>query len=84
MAVVLSQPPASDEVDAASLSWRVLPEFGGGGRFVDMAVHTLDFLDFALGRIRQARGFAACLAGLYPAEDTVSATCEFESGVETN
>ncbi len=79
--VLLSQPPEPDEVDPLNRSWRVVPEIGGGGRFVDMACHTLDFLDFALGPIRRVHGYASSLAGLYPAEDTVCAAFTFESGV---
>ena len=61
--------------------WRVLPDIAGGGLFVDLASHTLDFLDFALGPIRSARGFAANQGGHYPAEDIVCGAFEFESGV---
>jgi len=64
------------------VDWRVDPVLSGGGRFVDMACHTLDFLDYVLGPIRQARGLAANQAGLYRAEDIVAAAFEFESGVE--
>jgi len=62
--------------------WRVEPAVAGGGRFVDMACHTLDFLDYVLGPIRTARGLATNQAKLYPAEDIVAAAFEFESGVE--
>jgi predicted dehydrogenase len=66
----------------SATDWRVDPTVAGGGRFVDMACHTLDFLDFVLGPIRTARGLAANQAKLYPAEDIVAAAFEFESGVE--
>jgi len=79
--ILLSQPPEPDEIDPLNPSWRVVPEIGGGGRFVDMACHTLDFLDFALGPMRLAHGYASCLARLYPAEDTVSAAFVFQSGI---
>jgi predicted dehydrogenase len=62
--------------------WRVDPAVAGGGRFVDMACHTLDFLDYVLGPIRAACGLATNQAKLYPAEDTVATAFEFESGVE--
>lgn len=78
--VLLTQPlqvPSSDQ-----LPWRLRPEIAGGGLFVDLASHTLDFLDFALGPIRRACGFARNQAGAYPAEDIVSAAFEFESGVQ--
>jgi len=45
--------PLPDELD-----WHYTPEVGGGGKFVDMGCHTLDFLDYALGPIRSVAGFA--------------------------
>lgn len=61
--------------------WHYTPEIGGGGKFVDMGCHTLDFLDFVLGPIRSVKGFAGNLGGHYPAEDIVTGAFEFESGV---
>jgi predicted dehydrogenase len=81
VAVTLYQPPAAEDLDPAALPWRVRPEVAGGGRFVDLASHTLDFLDFALGPIREARGLASNQGGRYPAEDIVTGTWRFESGV---
>jgi len=77
----LHQPLAQDEVSGAALPWRVIPEVAGGGRFVDLASHMLDFLDFVLGPIAEVRGFAANQAGRYPAEDIVTGTFRFASGV---
>ena len=69
--------PLPDEFD-----WHYTPEVGGGGKFVDMGCHTLDFLDYVLGPIRSVAGFAGNLGGRYPAEDIVTGTFEFESGVQ--
>lgn len=63
------------------LPWRVIPEIAGGGHFHDLAAHQLDFLEFALGPIKNATGFARNLAGLYPADDCVVAAFEFGTGV---
>lgn len=63
------------------LSWRVQPELAGGGLFFDLASHTLDILDFLLGPIKTVQGFASNQAGYYSAEDIVSGTYLFESGV---
>src|SRR5690349_1300492 len=82
VSVTLHQPPAADVLDATKLPWRVRPELAGGGLFVDLASHMLDFLDDALGRIREVRGLASNQAGLYPAEDIVTGTFRFESGVQ--
>ena len=63
------------------LPWRVKPEIAGAGIFYDMASHKLDFLDFAFGPIVKVNGQAKNAGGYYPAEDTVSASFEFENGV---
>ncbi len=80
--ITLYMPVRQDELDPQNLPWRVIPEIAGGGRFVDLASHTLDFLDYVLGPIRAAEGFAANQAGHYPAEDIVTSTFVFESGVQ--
>ena len=36
-------PPQPDELSPETLPWRVKPEIAGGGRFVDLASHLLDF-----------------------------------------
>ena len=82
VAITFHQPVRADEMDADALPWRVLPEVAGGGRFVDLASHQLDFLDYILGPIRSVQGFAANQLGLYPAEDIVSSAFVFESGVQ--
>jgi len=62
--------------------WHYTPQVGGGGKFVDMGCHTLDFLDYALGPIKSVAGFAGNLGGHYLAEDIVTGAFEFESGVQ--
>jgi predicted dehydrogenase len=61
--------------------WRLRPELAGGGHFVDLAPHQLDFLDFLFGPVTEAQGQALNQAGVYPAEDVVGATLTFSSGV---
>ncbi len=80
--IQLYQSPRHDVLGGLSLPWRVQPEIAGGGLFVDLASHQLDFLDFLLGPIASVRGFAGNQAGLYPAEDIVSGAFEFENGVQ--
>jgi predicted dehydrogenase len=80
--VTLHQRPAPDDADPARRPWRVTPEIAGGGKFLDLASHTLDFLDFLLGPIVQVRGMAGNQAGLYLTEDIVTATWRFASGVQ--
>jgi predicted dehydrogenase len=64
-----------------SVPWRVVPSIAGGGLFVDLASHTLDLLDFLLGPIAAAVGGASNQGGHYEAEDIVSASLAFASGV---
>ncbi len=82
VAITFHQPVRPDELKTNSLPWRVQPEVAGGGRFVDLAAHQLDFLDYTLGPIHSVQGFAANQAGHYPAEDIVSGAFVFESGVQ--
>lgn len=63
------------------MSWHVFPEISGGGYFFDLASHQFDYMDFLFGEVTDVKGTAANLAGLYPAEDTVSGTWKHESGV---
>lgn len=79
--VTLYQPTAREDLTSETLPWRVVPEIAGGGRFVDLASHTLDFLDYTLGPIVEAHGQASNQAGKYRAEDMVTATFRFASGV---
>ncbi|MFK3960485.1 Gfo/Idh/MocA family protein [Guptibacillus hwajinpoensis] len=72
---------ASEQEKNGNLPWRVQPEISGGGHFFDLASHTLDFLDYVLGPIESVNGFATNQAELYQAEDIVSGSYVFESGV---
>jgi predicted dehydrogenase len=80
--VLLQKIATPAEADPATRPWRVIPEISGGGHFLDMGSHMLDYLDFVLGPIQRVHGFAANQAGLYPAEDAVTATFEFASGIQ--
>ncbi len=62
-------------------SWHIDPEISGGGYLFDLASHQFDYLDFLFGPIAKVQGIAKNLAGLYPAEDTVSAVYTFGNGL---
>jgi predicted dehydrogenase len=62
------------------LPWRLVPAIAGGGLFLDLASHTLDYLDHALGPVDAVGGFADNQAGMYEAEDIVSGAFRFASG----
>jgi predicted dehydrogenase len=64
--------PSPDE-KAGKLSWRVDPEVSGGGHFFDLACHQLDYLDLLFGPVQKVKSLAINQAGLYKAEDFVSA-----------
>jgi predicted dehydrogenase len=73
--------PATPDEMKRKLSWRVNPEIAGGGHFIDLASHQLDYLDYIFGQITKVKGMALNTGKLYSAEDTVSASFEFENGV---
>ncbi|QIK71736.1 Gfo/Idh/MocA family oxidoreductase [Propioniciclava coleopterorum] len=69
--VRLRRPAAQD----AALPWRLDPAVAGGGLFVDLASHTLDWLDHALGPLGDVHGVATHpLAGPGSAETSVAAS----------
>ncbi|MFA9560454.1 Gfo/Idh/MocA family protein [Evansella sp. AB-rgal1] len=73
------QPPI--RTSGGEIPWRVDPNISGGGLFHDLGSHTLDILDFLLGPIKEAKGFASNQSNCYNAEDTISASYVFESGI---
>ncbi|MBV7507964.1 Gfo/Idh/MocA family oxidoreductase [Bacillus sp. sid0103] len=75
------QKASGDVLDPLNLPWRVQPELAGGGLFFDLASHTLDLLDFLLGPITSVQGFASNQASYYRAEDIVTGTYRYESGI---
>ncbi|MDR1469505.1 MAG: Gfo/Idh/MocA family oxidoreductase [Spirochaetaceae bacterium] len=77
------KPEAADR-DRSQLPWRVIPAVSSGGKFVDMAVHVLDIVQFLFGDIVSAQGFADNRGGYYDAEDTVGAVMLCESGVRVS
>jgi predicted dehydrogenase len=75
------RPPHLSDKDENLHTWRLNKEIAGGGYFYDLASHTIDILMFLLGKITKANGITGNIAGWYEAEDTVSASLLFESGV---
>jgi predicted dehydrogenase len=63
------------------MSWHVHPEISGGGYFYDLASHQFDYLDFLFGPVTEVQGIAVNQAGLYNAEDTVTAIYKFSNGI---
>ncbi len=75
------RPAGDSDKDVATQSWRVKKDIAGDGYFFDLAPHTLDILDFLLGDIEDAKGYASNLGGYYEVSDTISAILQFKSGV---
>jgi predicted dehydrogenase len=78
--ITFYQPHSLDTT--SELPWRVQPKISGGGLFIDLASHMLDFLDFVFGPIESVHGFASNQQHLYPAEDIVSGAFKFQSDVQ--
>lgn len=75
-------PPRDLDYKAASnLPWRLQPDISGGGYFYDLAPHQLDMLQNLFGNIVRAHGYPTNREHLYKAEDTISASFIFDSGV---
>ncbi len=77
----LFQTPKPHDYNKNDLPWRLQADIAGGGYFFDLAPHQLDILDYLLGPVKSAKGFATNQAGLYEVEDIVAASLQFESNV---
>jgi predicted dehydrogenase len=76
--------PEPTDLVRSQLPWRVTPSISSGGKFVDMAVHVIDMVQFLFGDITSAAGFAENQGGYYDAEDTVLAAMRCASGVSVS
>ena len=79
--ILQSMKVENSELDRENLPWRVKYEISGGGKFFDMAVHILDYLQFYFGNLKEMKGIAKNLGNYYEVDDTVSASFSFENGV---
>lgn len=80
--ITFHQPIAREDLDPQNLPWRLDRAVAGGGRFVDLASHMLDFLDYLFGPVTGVHGFASNQAGKYDVEDIVTSTFRFDNGVQ--
>lgn len=79
--VRFAQPPREFDYNQSELPWRVQPDIAGGGYFYDLAPHQIDLLQWMFGYILKANGYKSNRSGLYKAEDTLSASFQFDSGL---
>ncbi len=66
------------------LPWRFQPEISGGGLFVDLASHQLDYLHYLFGPISDVKAYAFNQRERSEAEDLVCASFVHKSGVVGN
>src|SRR5581483_4159162 len=67
--------------DPAKGAWRAEAPNAGGGVFVDMGSHVLDYLDFCFGPLEDVHGHAARLAPMGEVEDSVALAFRTPTGV---
>jgi predicted dehydrogenase len=71
----------SEEEKNGNPPWRVDPAIAGAGHFFDLASHQLDYLDYVFGPVQTVKSIAINQAGLYKAEDYVSAEFTFKNNI---
>lgn len=76
--------PDAAELQKPGVQWRLNPQVSGGGLFHDLAPHQLDLLLFWFGKVQAVKGYAYNHGGAYAADDTVTASMVFESGVRVH
>lgn len=74
-------PPRDLDYNRDNLPWRVQRDIAGGGYFYDLAPHQIDLLQEIFGPIIRAHGYKTNCGGLYPTEDTVAASFQFQDGL---
>jgi predicted dehydrogenase len=70
-----------EELTIPKTAWRVDNAIAGGGLFHDLSPHQLDLMYYFFGPVKQLSGLGINQSGQYAADDTVTATILFESGV---
>ena len=73
---------SSNDLQVEKTAWRVDPALAGGGLFHDLSPHQLDLMYFFFGEPDRVCGIANNQAGLYKADDMVSGSVLFKSGVQ--
>jgi len=67
-------PARPEDYNREKLPWRVIAEDAGGGYFYDLGCHALDILFYIFGDPLQVSGKNTNVGGLYPVEDSLSAS----------
>lgn len=83
--LVFLEPPLTPEALAdPRIAWRVDPEISGGGLFHDLAPHQLDLATYFFGDVLKTQGNSLNQSGDYAADDLVTGTVLFGSGIIFN
>lgn len=61
-------------------NWRINPEISGGGVLMDIGSHRISLLEYLLGNIESATGYAETVHQEIPVDDSAVFTLRFESG----
>lgn len=77
-------PLPAEKLGDPKVAWRVNTAIAGGGLFHDLAPHQLDLMLYFFGKVKKAFGIATNQAKQYDADDIVSGTILFESGIVFN
>ncbi len=72
--------PTPTNADPAQNAWRVAAAHAGGGLFLDLGSHVLDFLDHCLGPLEDVHGRATRLATTAEVENAVAMTFRTATG----
>lgn len=79
--IQIFQPAKNNIIAQTDTNWRVEPEISGGGLFHDIAPHQMDLLYYYFGKPEKISGYATNQAGMYPADDIVSAEMLFPDDI---
>jgi predicted dehydrogenase len=72
---------SAEELMDTKNTWRVDTSIAGGGLFHDLAPHQLDLMYYFFGDAGKVTGMATNQAGLYNADDIVTGSILFKTGV---
>ncbi len=82
--IEMIKPVKPDVITHLEDNWRVDPDVAGGGYFYDLASHQLDYLDYLLGPIEDAKGYSLNQTNNYSADDITVANFLFPNKVVGN
>lgn len=77
--VTQQQPVEEVEKNKETLPWRLNKEISGGGKFIDMALHILDIIQYIVGDISEMDGIVDNIGKYYEVDDIVLATFKCNS-----